>query len=53
MSDTELEDKLRGMAEPYMSKKRIDNLIATIHAFDKLETVEPLMKAAKFDRKPT
>jgi 2-methylcitrate dehydratase len=51
MSDAELEDKLRGMAEPYMSKKRIDNLIATIHSLDKLATVEPLMKAAKFDRR--
>jgi 2-methylcitrate dehydratase len=51
MTDRELEDKLRGMAEPYMTDKRIDRLIQTVYALDKLDNLDELMQCMTFDRK--
>lgn len=50
MSDAELEDKFRGMAEPYMTAGRIDAALATIHRLEKLSSMGELMRSLTFDR---
>lgn len=49
MSDAELEDKFRDMAQPFMSSKRMDELIETIYSLDKLTTIDQLTKLFAFD----
>jgi len=49
MSDAELEDKFRDMAEPFMSSARIDEIFATVYKLDQLKTIEPLTKLFAFD----
>ncbi len=49
MSDAELEDKFRDMAQPHMSSQHIDAIFETIYSLDTLQSVEPLTKLFAFD----
>ena len=48
MTDQELEDKFRSMAEKFMTEKQIKKLIATVYEMEKLDDINKLMKAAVF-----
>ena len=50
MTDQELEDKFRNMAEKFMTKEQIKKAIATIDELDKLDDINKLMKTMIFKK---
>jgi 2-methylcitrate dehydratase len=48
MTDRELEDKFRTMAEKFMTKKQIRNSVATIYEMEKLDDIGKLMRSVVF-----
>jgi 2-methylcitrate dehydratase len=48
MTDEELEDKFREMAEKFMTKRQIEKTIATIHDMEKLDDTNKLMRTVVF-----
>ncbi len=48
MTDQELEDKFRSMAEKFMTEKQIKKLIATVYEMEKLDDINRLMRAMVF-----
>jgi 2-methylcitrate dehydratase len=50
MTDKDLEDKFRSMAEKYMTEGQIKKAIATIYAMEKLDDVNKLMKTIIFKK---
>lgn len=51
MTDQELEDKFRNMAEKYMTKKQIKDVIATVYDMENLDGISKLMKELVFKNK--
>jgi 2-methylcitrate dehydratase len=50
MTDEELEDKFRNMAEKFMTEGQIKKVIATIYEMDKLDDINKLMKTLVFKK---
>ena len=50
MTDEELQDKFRNMAEKFMTQKQIDKAIAIVYEMDKLDDIGKLMKATVFKK---
>jgi len=48
MTDQEIEDKFRSMAEKFMTESQIKKVISTVFRLEKLETVNNLMRAMVF-----
>jgi 2-methylcitrate dehydratase len=48
MTDQELEDKFRSMAEKFMTEKQIEKLITTVYGMEKLDDINRLMSAMVF-----
>jgi 2-methylcitrate dehydratase len=51
MTDEELEDKFRNMAEKFMTEGQIKRAIETIYQMDKLDDLHALMKTVVFKKK--
>jgi 2-methylcitrate dehydratase len=48
MTDQEIEEKFRAMAERFMTETQIKKVISTVYQLEKLETVNNLMRAMVF-----
>ena len=48
MTDEELEDKFRDMAEKFMTKRQINKVITTVYEMENLDDINKLMKAVCF-----
>jgi hypothetical protein len=50
MTDEELEDKFRAMAERFMTEKQIKETIATVYEMERLDDIGKLMKSLVFEK---
>jgi hypothetical protein len=48
MTDEELEDKFRGMAEKFMTKRQIKKAIASVYEMENLDDIRQLMRTLVF-----